>query len=107
MEPKDARRAPRQSFEVDVEIANVESGIRIRDRTRDLNLYGCGVRASEPFASGTRVLLKLTYADEKITATGRVIYGGADLGMGIAFTAVEPEDQRVLERWLSQSSTPL
>ena len=102
MEHKDARQAQRQSFEVDVEIVNMESAIRITDRTKDVSLYGCGVRASDPFASGTRVILNLTYEREKISAIGRVIYGKADLGMGIAFMAIEPEDQRMLERWISE-----
>ena len=106
MEHKDARRGPRQSFEVDVEITNVESGVRITERTKDLSRSGCSVSTSEPFASGTSVRLNLTYAREKITVSGRVIYGSPNLGMGIAFTAIEPEDQRVLERWISEPASP-
>ena len=105
MESKDARRAPRQSFGADVEITNVESGVRIRERTKDLSRSGCSVSTSKPFASGTSVRLNLTYAREKITVSGRVIYGSADLGMGVAFTAIEPEDQRVLERWISEQAS--
>ena len=102
MEHKFVRRAPRQPFAVDVEIINEESGARIRDRTTDLTLHGCGVRASELFASGTRVMLNLTRGLEKVAASGRVVYASQNLGMGIAFTTIEPEDQRMLERWMSE-----
>jgi hypothetical protein len=37
------------------------------------------------------------YGRQKITAFGKVIYGRRDIGMGIIFTTVEPEDQKLLE----------
>jgi PilZ domain-containing protein len=105
MEHKDARRAPRQLVEVDVEIINLESGIQIRGRTKDLSRSGCDVSTSSLFLARTRVRIKLSHKGTEITAIGRVIYGKADLGMGIAFMAIEPEDQRMLERWISEPAS--
>lgn len=101
MESRSTRRALRHSLDVDVEVTDLESGIRIRERTKDLNLYGCGVSTATPFAAGTRVMLKVAHEREKITAFGRVIYGRLDIGMGIVFTTVEPQDQRLLEAWIA------
>jgi hypothetical protein len=97
MEPRSTRRALRHSLIVDVEAIDLEWGILVRKRTKDLNLYGCGVSTATPFPVGTRVMLKMAYGREKITAFGKVIYGRPDIGMGIVFTTVEPGDPQLLE----------
>jgi len=35
-----------------------------------------------------------------------VIYGRQDIAMGIVFTTVEPEDQKLLEDWIAELSIP-
>jgi hypothetical protein len=106
METRSTRRALRHSLAVDVEVTNLELGIQISERTKDLNLYGCGVNTATPFPAGTKVMLKATYGREKITAFGKVIYGRRDIGMGIVFTTIEPEDQKLLEDWIAELDMP-
>ena len=106
MEPRPARQGLRHSVIVDVVVIDLESGIRIRERTKDLSLYGCGVRTATPFAAGTKVVLKIAYRAEKIAVFGKVIYGRPDIGMGIAFTTVEPEDQKIIEDWIAELAIP-
>ena len=101
METLPTRRALRHLLDADAEVTDLESGIRIRERTKDLNLHGCGMSTATPFPAGTRVILKVSYGREKITAFGKVIYGRLDIGMGIAFTTIEPEDQKLLEDWIA------
>lgn len=84
---------------VDVKVTNLESGIEIKERTRDLKTYGCSVNTSSPFPAGTKVMLKVTHGEKEIVAFGKVIYGRQDIGMGIAFTNIEPEGQKILEDW--------
>jgi PilZ domain len=103
---RSTRRALRHSLIVDVEVVDLKSGIQIRVRTRDLNLYGCGVSPATTFPAGTKVMLKMAYGAEKITAFGKVIYVRQDIGMGIVFTTVEPEDQKLLEDWIAELSIP-
>jgi hypothetical protein len=97
MEHRSSRRALRHSLTADVEVVDLKSGIQIRERAKDLNLYGCGMNTATPFPAGTKVMLKIAYGGEKITAFGKVIYGRTDIGMGNVFTTFEPEGQNFLK----------
>jgi hypothetical protein len=97
MEPRSSRRALRHSLTADVEVVDLKSGIQIRERTNDLNLYGCGMNAATPIPAGTKVMLKITQGAEKMTAFGKMIYGRTDIGVGIVFTTLEPEGQNFLK----------
>jgi hypothetical protein len=99
--PRSIRWAQRHWLAFDVMVIHPESGIQIRKRTRNLNLYGCGVSAASPFSAGTRVVLKMAYGQEKIAAPGKVVYGRPDIGMGIVFTNIEPKDQIIIEDWIA------
>jgi PilZ domain len=106
MENRSTRRAPRHVLEVDVVVTDLQSGIHISERTKDLNLYGCGISTAIPFPAGAKVMLKVTYRQEKVTLFGKVIYGRRDIGMGIVFTTAAPEDQKLLEAWLADLAVP-
>jgi CDGSH-type Zn-finger protein len=102
METQSGRRAPRYPFAVDVELTDLQSGIQIKERAKDLSLCGCGVSTATPFSAGTKVVLKVAYRERQIVAFGKVIYGRQDIGMGIAFTSIEPVDQKLLEEWFAE-----
>jgi hypothetical protein len=102
METRSDRRAPRYPLAVDVELTDIQSGIEIKERTRDLSLSGCGVNTVTPFLAGTKVMLKVAYREKEIIAFGKVIYGRQDIGMGVAFTTIAPEDQKLLEDWFAE-----
>jgi len=106
METRSTRRALRHSLIVDLVIVDLESGNQLRERTKDVNLHGCGVSTETPFPAGTKVMLKMVYGREKITAFGKVVYGRSDIGMGIVFTTVEEEDQILLEDWIAKLAIP-
>src|ERR1700730_3967229 len=93
----DTRRALRHPIVVEVEVTDQQSGIQIKDQTKDLSRFGCGVTTATPFLKGTIVMLKMVYGDKQIVAFGKVMYGRPDIGMGIAFTNIAPEDQKRLE----------
>jgi hypothetical protein len=102
METRPGRRAPRYPLAVDVELIDLQSGIKIKEHTKDLSLYGCGVNTAKPFSAGTKVILKLVYRERQIVAFGKVIYRRQDTGMGIAFTRIEPEDPKLLQDWFAE-----
>ena len=106
METPSIRRALRHSLIVDVEVTDLESGIQIRERTKDVNLYGCGVNTATTFPAGTKVVVKMICGLEKVTAFGKVIYGRQDIGMGIVFTTVEPEDLKLMGDWIAEFAIP-
>ena len=100
-EVRPERRGVRRVLVVDVDVTDLQSGTRIRERTKDLSLYGCGVTTQTPFLAGTKVMLKVTYEDKQFVAFGKVMYGRRDIGMGIAFTAIEPKSQKILDDWFA------
>ncbi len=101
MKTRPTRRGQRHPIAVDVEVTNLELGIQIKERTKDLSLYGCGLSTATPFSAGTKVMLKVTYAGQEIVVFGKVIYGRPDIGMGIVFTTIEPHDRELLEDWFA------
>ena len=102
METPSTRRAPRHALEADVMVTDLQSGIHISERTKDLSRCGCGVTTTTPFPAGTRIMLKATYREETITAFGKVAYGRPNIGMVIAFTTVAPEVQKLIEDWIAE-----
>src|SRR5216683_8111118 len=102
MEYEDTRLAPRYSFVVDIEVTDLESETQIRDRAKDLSLFGCGVNTSKPFPKGTRVRIKLCHGGQVVAALARVVYARPELDMGVVFTSVEREDERILEGWIAE-----
>lgn len=95
-------RARRYSFVVGIELTDVQSEAQIRERTRDLSLFGCHVDTPKLFPTGTRVRLRIAHRGANFAALGTVVYAGPNAGMGVAFTKVEQKDQLVLEKWLDE-----
>jgi hypothetical protein len=103
MECESVRRTPRYSLSVDIEMTDIKLGIRITTRTKMLSMFGCGVDAVKLFPQGTNVRIMLSHQGADVRAFGKVVYSSSDLGMGLAFTNVRQEDERILERWIVQS----
>jgi hypothetical protein len=96
------RRTPRYSLVVEIEIADVESDVQVRGRTNTLSLFGCGTDAQTLLPKGTRVTIKLSHDGTEARVFGRVVYSRSDLGMGIAFTSLERQDELILEWWIAE-----
>lgn len=98
------QRAPRYGFVASIEVLDLESDIRLQERTADLSLYGCCVAAAaqKSFLTGTRVRIRIVHGGAKFAAIGRVAYSNSDGEMGIAFVRIEENDQATLEKWISE-----
>jgi PilZ domain-containing protein len=96
------RSAPRYSLAVDIELTDLQSHTQLRERTKDLSLFGCGVDTSKPFPKGTLLNVKLSHGDSYVTSTAKVVYCNPELGMGLVFIRVDPEGQRILEEWIAE-----
>jgi hypothetical protein len=97
------RRVPRYPLAVDIEVTDIESDVQIRGRTNTLSRFGCGVDAEQLLPKGTRVRIKLTHKGTEVKALARIVYSSSDLGMGLAFTIVERQDEVILEWWVAES----
>ena len=73
-------------------------------RVSDLARGGCYVDAINPFPSGARVKLRISKENENFEAFGTVRYSQRGMGMGIAFEAVTPDQDQLLQDWLAKLS---
>src|SRR6266850_975637 len=94
---------PRDEFPAAVEVVAAESGARIETRVRDLSQQGCYVDTNNALPLGTVTDIRITKGAQLFEAHARVVYSRASKGMGLVFTAIEPERLRTLETWLAES----
>ena len=95
-------RARRYPFVASVELVDLESALQLQARVTDLSLYGCGVTASKSLPAGTKLRVRIISRGDTFSALGKVAYATADGDMGIVFTRIEPNDQMILEKWISE-----
>jgi len=99
----DRRTHPRYEFIAAIEVLAVESGARMETRVRDLSQRGCYVDTSNALPLGTVTDVRITKGAQLFEARARVVYSRATKGMGLMFTATEPEQVWTLETWLAES----
>ncbi len=96
----DRRTHPRYEFTAAVEVVAAESGARMETRIRDLSQQGCYVDTNNALPLGTVTDVRITKGAQLFEARARVVYSRTGKGMGLVFTAIEPEPLRTLETWL-------
>jgi len=99
----DRRTHPRYEFFAAAEVVPAESGDRMETRVRDLSQQGCYVDTSDALPLGTVTDVRIIKGAQRFEARARVVYSRATKGMGLVFTAIEPERLRTLEAWLTES----
>src|SRR3989449_4682418 len=62
----------------------------------------CYIDMLNPFAKGTTVQVRLTREKKSFEAEGTVVHSQPGMGMGVAFTAVSPDQLEVLRKWLGE-----
>ena len=93
-------RALRKPFVGAIVVTDVAWERQMSSHTSTLSVHGCFVPTPTPLNPGVKVRITIVHAGAKVVAFGHVIYSRAK-GMGIAFTEIEPSDQAVLERWMT------
>jgi len=99
----DRRIHPRYEFTAAVEVLAADSGARIETRVRDLSQQGCYVDTSDALPLGTVTDVRIKKGAQLFEARARVVYSRATKGMGLVFTAIEPERLHTLGTWLAES----
>jgi len=95
-------RARRYPFQANIDLTDMQSEIQVRQRTSDLSLFACFVETPNPWATGTKVSIKIPPRGMNFLALGKVAYARTNAGMGIVFTNIPPNDQLVLETWIAE-----
>jgi Tfp pilus assembly protein PilZ len=104
MRPQERRDSIRYPFTAAADVIDLDSNTRLSARSADLARGGCFIDTTNPFPIGTRVTVRLTMEQKTFQAQARVVYSLPGMGMGLAFTAAEPDQIWILKRWLGELS---
>jgi len=97
--PNDRREYARLTINVPVEIQNDAADSPIRCATADLSLSGCYIETIFPFPIGTDLDLQLSLETIVLIAAS-VVTCDPQVGNGIRFMRMLPEDRKALEAFL-------
>lgn len=101
---QERRAHPRYPFSASAEAVHIQTDTRLSGRVSDLGRGGCYLDTINPFPVGAEVKIGIVKDHAKFVAQARVLYATPGMGMGLAFTKVEPESLHVLEEWLRELS---
>jgi hypothetical protein len=102
--PEDRRAYPRYHFCASAEALDQGHRTRMSARVSDISRGGCYVDTFSPFPLKTDVKLRLTREKASFLADAKVVSSKTGMGMGLEFTAVEPQQMAVLEKWIGDLS---
>lgn len=97
--PPERRDYARIKVKAPVELRFEDSEIPYRCATADLSLLGCYIETMFPFPVGTELELKLQ-ANNTLLIFGRIVTSDPQVGNGIQFTKMLPEDVEELRAYL-------
>jgi hypothetical protein len=86
------RRFPRAACRIEATVLDELSAMNLPVKVTDISLGGCYVEMLAPLPVNSFVELALDTSQGAIHARGKVVTAQTGMGMGIAFTAVSPED---------------
>ncbi len=98
------REVPRYPLIASAEETDLVSNARLNARVSEISMKGCYLDTLNPFPEGMQIRLKITHGGATFTTLAKVIYSQANMGMGVAFTALEPDQKEVLLKWLGDQS---
>ena len=95
--PATRRRHPRYPCAGGVELRQNENGPPTWGNLSDISMTGCYVETSSTLAVGSMVLFQIQTHDLKMGGRAMVKASHHNVGMGLAFLHLNPEDQQNLE----------
>jgi hypothetical protein len=99
---RERRAHARYPFSAGVDSVEVRSGARLHGRISDIGRGGCYVDSISPFTVGAELKVLIIKDANSFAAQARVVYSTTGMGMGVMFTAIEPEQRWMLEKWLAE-----
>jgi hypothetical protein len=97
--PPERRDAARVKVKAPVEFYLEGSNTPLRGATADLSLHGCYIESIFPLSIGTVLELKVQL-DGTLLILGKVVTSDPQVGNGIHFTRILPEDLEELRAYL-------
>jgi len=102
---QERRERPRVKVRVPVEIFVENSESPMRGATADLSLSGCYVETMFPFPIGTALEIKLQAGEDTLLVLAKVVTCDPQVGNGMQFTQMLPEDIEELRVFLEAQKT--
>jgi PilZ domain len=96
------RKYPRLKLSVPIEFRPPDSEFPIRGATSDLSLSGCYVEMTFTFPVGTVLEISLQ-VEQTVLAVATVVTCDTQVGNGLNFTKMLPEDQELLRVFLESA----
>ena len=101
--PQERRRYPRVKVKIPVEL-HLSAGTPQRTSIEEISVCGCYIETMFTFEVSTRVDLVIWLNQEKVTAKGIVVNRYPQVGNGIDFVTMAPQDRLKLNDFISKSS---
>jgi hypothetical protein len=96
------RAAPRYALVLTAEVVEPRSRAKLNARTSDISRTGCYLDTLNPMGTGMLLNLRLQHGDEVFTTKARVVYESPNMGMGVQFVDVPPDQMAILDRWFAE-----
>ena len=97
-----SRASPRYHVFIEVDVWDLASNNQLNGRATDISLFGCGiVNIPQLLPPQTKVRVRFRQSGEEVMAVGRVVYAKPAVGMGVVFTLIDSEHERILDGWIA------
>ncbi len=98
---QERRQHPRTRVTVAVELQSERASVPLRVKTADLSIGGLYVEMMFTLEVGTKLKIVLWINDVKVSTGGVVVRRDLQVGNGIKFTDMAPEDRERLKHFLT------
>src|SRR6266478_4076520 len=98
---KERRQHPRTKVAVEVDLQSERTATPLRVKTADLSIGGLYVEMMFTLEVGTKLKIELWINDVKVSTGGVVVTRDLQVGNGIKFTDMAPEDGERLKHFLT------
>jgi len=98
--PPERRDYARFKIKIPLELHFEDNDTPFRCATADLSLFGCYIESMYPFPIGTPLELKLHIEGAILLVLGTIVTSDPQVGNGIKFTKMLPEDEAELKAFL-------
>jgi hypothetical protein len=96
------RKSTRYPFSPEAEAVDLRANTRVAGRLSDIASLGCYMDTICPFPAKATIALTINKDRQSLKVEAEVVYSQIGMGMGLQFTAAEPDQLRVLEKWIEE-----
>jgi hypothetical protein len=102
---RERRQFARHACRIEAELTTIDGSITLPGKITDISLGGCYVEMLSPLPIGAAIQLAFNLEDSAVRLSGGVCSSQMGLGMGVAFTAMSPDQFEKLRQFAPPSAT--